>query len=1406
MSERIYFGKIREVIAPPNFIELQINSYKEFFQADVPAAQRKMVGLQAVFREFFPILGFDDKMSLDFVSYEMGEAKLDADESLREGETYCAPIYVTFRYKDEKSTRDEKVYMGEIPLMTERGNFVINGAERVVVSQLHRSSGIFFHEDTSKKEKVLYGFRVVPERGQYLECQFESNDIIYVYLDRRKKNRKVYATTLLRAIGYSKNEEIVDLFYKTETLSLKRSLDEEKLRKMAFVEDVWKVCLDEESKEWGIPDEAGLKKVVHRCAAYEVFRKKWEDSIRKWEASVKTWGEIEKTKKPMPAPPVVILPEVLEEYVPMAKWRDAVLEKTRKLSEGDETVSIGLPVLPEHPPLPEIVARAFARLDKKAVEELMDLGQKSVRVICVEDDEKLLKSLLTDPSWVDLGALDSLASNWDFQEERIRTQEEKALFHVYSKYRPGEPATVANARNAIKRLYFDPKRCDLGRVGRHKINVKLSLDQSNEERVLTKEDYVAALRYLLDLRKGKGLTDDIDHLGSRRIRTVAELLAYQCRVGLQRTERLVRERMSLNEPGEVHIMPSKLINPKSLSAVIRDFFGRSQLSQYMDQINPLSELTHKRRLSALGEGGLSRDRAGFEVRDVHPSHYGRICPIETPEGANIGLINSLATYARVNSFGFIETPYRKVQNSRVTDTIEYLSADQEEDKNIAQANTPIDAKGNIQTEVVDCRRNGEILKEERSKIHYMDVSPKQMISVAAGLIPFLEHDDANRALMGSNMQRQGVPLLISESPLVGTGLEARVAQDSKAVVLAEAAGIVASVTGDTIVITPDGNLPTEKRKQKTDRAAGVYYYKLRKFLRSNASTCITQKPFVVKKQKVNAGDVIADGPNTQAGELALGRNVLVAFMSWNGYNFEDAIMISQRVVKEDIYTSIHIDEFEIGARDTKLGPEEITRDIPNVSEEALKNLGPDGVIRVGAEIKPGDILVGKVTPKSETELAPEERLLRAIFGEKAADVKDTSLIVPSGTYGIVMDVKVSSKREVIRNKMTPAESKKQQRKIETEFQAKKEELHDQLTSALSNILLGEKIPLDVVNAESGEIIIPANRKITKLLLRKLSGVYNHVEIDPSPIRNKIREIIGQFEHRFEELEREKETNLGRIESGDDVDPGVIKQVKVYIASKRKLSVGDKMAGRHGNKGVVAKIVPEEDMPYLADGTPVDIVLNPLGVPSRMNVGQVLETHLGVAAKALGFKVATPAFDGIQEEKIREYLRDAKKVDGFTWVDETGKSVLYDGRTGEAFDQKVVVGYIYMLKLGHLVADKIHARAVGPYSLVTQQPLGGKAQYGGQRFGEMEVWALQAYGAAYTLQELLTVKSDDVQGRTRIYESIVKGDSALTAGTPESFNVLIKELQGLGLDVKVGESKRKHIPMDEYSREGGFRSK
>ena len=1266
-TERINFGKIKEIIAPPNLIELQTNSYTEFLQIDVAPNRRKNVGLQAVFKEVFPIESYDGKVMLDFHTYEIGEPKVDWLECLREGITFGAPLYVTFLLKDEKGAKEEKVFMGELPLMTPQGTFVINGAERVVVSQLHRSPGLAFEETIHPNGKRLQSFRIIPDRGSWYEAQFDTSDLLYVYLDRKKRRRKFLTTTFFRALAF----------------------------------------LDSDEKE----------------------RKKDAD-VRGTDA------------------------EILKMFYDI---HDLSIKEAEKLEDIGNKVLIEDAIDPDKGVL---VARAFEPLSKAVVKQIAELGVNKIKVVDTTSDEGIvIKCIKKDPT----------------------KNEEEALKDIYRRLRPGDPPTAANARALIKRLFFDAKRYDLGRVGRYKINQKLGFEDKGDSRILTKKDLIEATKYLLRLKKGEGRTDDIDHLGSRRIRTVGELLANQCRVGLARTERLVKERMTLFDQTVEAMTPQKLINPKALSAVIRDFFGRSQLSQFMDQINPLAELTHKRRLSALGPGGLSRDRAGFEVRDVHPSHYGRICPIETPEGPNIGLIASLATFARVNEFGFLETPYRKVSKGRVTNDIDYLTADREENFIIAQANAQIDDKGHFQTKTVTCRAKGEFVDIDPEKVDYMDVSPKQLVSVAAALIPFLEHDDANRALMGSNMQRQAVPLLVTEAPLVATGLEERVARDSRSVLAAVEGGKVAAINGNQVIITADGKLPDGKKKIKNDPANGVYVYPIRKFMRSNAATCINQKILIEKGDTVKKGQVIADGPCTQGGELALGRNVLCAFMPWNGYNFEDAILISERIVKEDIFTSIHIDEFEVGARDTKLGPEEITRDIPNLGEEALKNLGPDGVIRVGAEVKPGDILVGKITPKSETELAPEERLLRAIFGEKAADVKDTSLKVPSGTYGIIMDVKVSSKKESDKDRDKPptsTDNKRAAKQVSDEYKQKKDELSEQLTEALSNILLGEKIPLDVVNSETGEIIIPANRKITKTLLRKLALVYDRIEIDPSPIRNKINEIIGTFKKKFDELQMQYDEEMERAEAGDEVDVGIIKQVKVYIASKRKLSVGDKMAGRHGNKGVVARIVPEEDMPFLADGTPVEIVLNPLGVPSRMNVGQVLETHLGWAARLLGLKFSTPVFDGIKEKEIRGYLKEAK-------LPEHAKAMVYDGRTGESFDQEIVVGYIYMMKLGHLVADKIHARAVGPYSLVTQQPLGGKAQYGGQRFGEMEVWAMEAYGAAYTLQELLTVKSDDVQGRTRIYESIVKGDNTLEAGVPESFNVLVKEMQSLGLDVKVG---------------------
>src|ERR1044071_451014 len=960
-TERINFGKIKEIIAPPNLIELQTNSYRDFLQADQPPKKRKNTGLQAVFTEVFPIESYDGKCVLDFDSYEIGEPKNDWLECLREGITYGAPLYVTFKLKEEKGTKEEKGFMGELTLMTPQGTFVINGAERVIVSQLHRSPGLAFEATQHANGKTLHSFRIIPDRGSWYEAQFDTSDMLYVYLDRKKRRRKFLTTTFFRALGYGSDADILKLFYEIEELTVKEAEKLEDIQNKVLIEDAM---------------------------------------------------------------------------------------------DADKGI---------------VVARAFEPLSKAVVKQIAELGVTKIRVVdTTVDDGIVIKCMKKDPT----------------------KNEEEALKDIYRRLRPGDPPTAANARALIKRLFFDPKRYDLGRVGRYKIGQKLGLKEGADSRILTKEDLVAATKYLLRLKKGEGSLDDIDHLGSRRVRTVGELLANQCRVGLARTERLVKERMTLFDQGLDSMTPQKLINPKALSAVVRDFFGRSQLSQFMDQINPLAELTHKRRLSALGPGGLSRDRAGFEVRDVHPSHYGRICPVETPEGPNIGLIASLATFARVNDFGFIETPYRKVEKGRVTGHIDYLTADREEAYIVAQANAPIDERGNFTTDRVTCRCKGDFIDVEPARVDYMDVSPKQLVSVAAGLIPFLEHDDANRALMGSNMQRQAVPLIVTEAPLVATGLEERVARDSRAVIVAEESGKVASVSGNQIIITKDGKLPEGKKKIKTDPDKGIYVYQVRKFMRSNAATCINQKIVVRKGDAVKKGQVIADGPCTQGGELALGRNVLVAFMPWNGYNFEDAILISERIVKEDIFTSIHIDEFEVGARDTKLGPEEITRDIPNLGEEALKNLGPDGGIRVGAEVKPGDILVGKITPKSETELAPEERLLRAIFGEKAADVKDTSLKVPSGTYGIVMDVKVSSKKEG-EQKTTTAEDKRAAKQIEEDHRKKVDELRDQLTEALSNILLGEKIPLDVVNSETGEIIIPANRKITKTLLRKLAEQDEH---------------------------------------------------------------------------------------------------------------------------------------------------------------------------------------------------------------------------------------------------------------------------------------------------------------------------
>ena len=1268
MTKRVNFGKLADVLDIPDLVGVQLDSYFDFLQLDVPAAERKKQGLQEVFEEIFPIESFDKQLIIRFISYEVGDTKEEVVNCLKDGMTYGAPLYVNFELENRNNDEviPEKVFFGEIPVMTESGTFIINGAERVIISQLHRSPGICFEKAKHTSGRTLYSYRIIPDRGSWMEVQFDINDLIYIYLDRRRRRRKFLISTFLRAIGYETNEAILSAAYDVKDHSISSLLKVSDLDSYYLVDDI-----------------------------------------------VNSDG-------------IVLFDEL-------------------------------------------------SVLSESLLKQMQDADVKRIKTAyCPEANNYLINCLERDPS---------------------RTREE-ALKEIYKRMRPGDPPSVKNAELLIERLFFDIKRYDLGTVGRHKINEKLNLDIKSDVRVLVKEDLMAATKYVMNLRNTGGETDDIDHLGARRVRTVGELLQNHCRVGLLRTERLVREKMTLLNADETSITPYKLINPKAFVGVVRDFFARNQLSQFMDQTNPLSELTNKRRLSALGPGGLSRERAGFEVRDVHSSHYGRICPIETPEGPNIGLISSMSLYSQINDFGFLETPYRKVVDGKVTDQIDYLSGDKEEQYVIAQANAPIDEDGRFINNFVMSRYRGESEEHPKDEVNYMDVSPKQLVSAAAGIIPFLEHDDANRALMGSNMQRQAVPLLTTESPLVGTGLEQKIAVDSRAVKTSDRDGIVAEVSAEEIIVTSDG-LPAEETVDKEN----IGRFKLKKFMRSNAGTCINQSPIVRKGDKIVAGDVLADGAATEGGELALGKNVLVAFMPWCGYNFEDAIVISERMVKEDVYTSIHVEEFEITARETKLGSEEITRDIPNLSEDALRNLDANGIIRPGAEVFPGDILVGKITPKSETELAPEERLLRAIFGEKAADVKDSSLVVPSGKGGIVMDIRVEHQHDPNKANMTKSDLRRQIKIAKDNYKSKQSDLIEELCDRLADVLLGQKLPHHIYDGSSSkenQVLISSNRKVTRSALTKLSAKYDCWEMDDCHAKETIKGIIAQFEPRLKEIKLVRDESIEKLESGDPLETGEIKRVKVFIASKRKLQVGDKMAGRHGNKGIVAKIVSIEDMPFMADGRPVDIVLNPLGVPSRMNVGQVLETHLGWAAKILGMNIATPVFDGIPEEKIVSLMQEANdkllESDGvdYHWgfnenenheLVYDGKTNLFDGRTGDRFDQRVMVGMIYMLKLDHLVANKIHARAVGPYSLVTQQPLGGKAQHGGQRFGEMEVWALEAYGAAYTLQEMLTVKSDDVLGRARIYESIVKGQNILESGRPESFNVLVKEMQALGLDIR-----------------------
>ncbi len=1280
-AERKVFGKLQNTYDPPDLIEIQTKSYHEFLQEDVPPAKRADHGLQAIFKEIFPIQSYDGRYTLDFVKYRLEPAKYTCQEAMYESETYARPLVATFRLKDTNGeSTDEEVFLGEIPMMTDDGAFVINGAERVIVSQLHRSPGISTERMIHANGQPLLSVRIIPDRGSWIEIMFDTNDVMWCFMDQRRRRRKFFATTLLRALGYGSDEEILKLFYEFKTLDTSRKWTERDLHMLVMKEDL----VDTDSQN--------------------------------------------------------------------------------------------------------VIARRYDPVTPVMMEQVARAGLASVDVVDVSmDNGTLIKTLREDAK---IG---------------IRNGED-ALKDIYKRMRPGDPPSLENAKRLMHNLFFELSHYDLGYVGRHKINMKLGLSGQVPEELRTLHnsgmDVVESVRLLLDIFMGRKTVDDIDHLGNRRIRTMGELLENQCRVGLARTERLIRERMTMHDAASGQALtPARLVNAKSFSSVVTDFFTRSQLSQFMDQTNPLSGLAHKRRISALGPGGLSRERAGFEVRDVHPSHYGRICPIETPEGPNIGLISSLGLYARVNRFGFIETPYRVVKDGKVTDVVEYLPADVEEQYVIAQANAPLNADGTFAEKKVTCRYKTEFCDKPADQVQYMDVSPMQVISIAAGLIPFLEHDDANRALMGANMMRQGVPLLRSERPYVGTGLEGVAAKDSRVVVTAEEPGVVAYVSADVILTTADGSLPSSVEPNpknpdlydfEKEAKKGVRRYTLQKYRRCNAGTCFNQKPIVKHGQKVDVGDCLADGPATDQGELALGKNLLVAFMSWRGYNFEDAILVNERLVREDVLTSLHIVTFDCGARETKLGPEEITRDIPNVGEDALKNLDADGIVRVGAEVHPGDILVGKVTPKGETELTPEERLLRAIFAEKAADVRDTSLTVPPGTTGIVMAVKVTTGQELARASAGldgEKPSKKALREAEKKRKEKCAKVEAELAKALSGAFLGKKVSVDVLDADTTEPIIPANHKITKAQIVKLAKAHDRYQIKDSPERDQIDQIMEPFAAQFAEIDDAAD------ELNDDGftdlpnEGGVVKSVRVYLVDKKNLSVGDKMAGRHGNKGCISRILPSCDMPFLPDGTPVDIVLNPLGVPSRMNLGQLFETYLGLACRLCGFHAATPVFDGVQESEIDAALKEARaiqeKEEGeCAWINPDGKTVLYDGMTGEPFAQRVVVGVIYMLKLHHLVTDKIHARAIGPYSLVTQQPLGGKAQLGGQRMGEMEVWALEAYGVAYALQELLTVKSDDVQGRTRIYESIVKGQNVLESGMPESFSVLIHELRGLCIDMQL----------------------
>jgi DNA-directed RNA polymerase subunit beta len=1378
------FGHIREAAPIPNLIEVQKRSYDNFLKIDAGPEERKTQGLAQALSSVFPVRDFAGKAQLEFVDYEFEPPKYDVEECRQRGLTYSAPLKVTLRLVvwdiDEdtgaRSIRDIKeqdVYMGDMPLMTDHGTFIVNGTERVIVSQMHRSPGVFFDHDKGKTHssgKLLFASRVIPYRGSWLDFEFDAKDLVYVRIDRR---RKLPVTTMLMALDNDETAEKRDAAHAEELL------------------------LPPDQAE-GLSHEDILS-TFYEVEAYERSGDGW---TAPFDPSTLKQGKAASDIRDAETGEVVVKADSRITPRAIKKLQDSGVK--RRLADNEELMGRFIATDIINLSTGEIYAEAGAEIEEELLETLATAGIDNIDVLGIDH--------------VNVGPY--IRNTLQVDKNKTRYD---ALTDIYRVMRPGEPPTPESADQMFKSLFFDGERYDLSAVGRVKMNARLGLEAPDTQRVLRREDIMAIVKTLVDLKDGRGDIDDIDHLGNRRVRSVGELMENQYRVGLLRMERAIRERMSSVDIDAV--MPQDLINAKPAAAAVREFFGSSQLSQFMDQTNPLSEITHKRRLSALGPGGLTRERAGFEVRDVHATHYGRICPIETPEGPNIGLINSLATYARVNKYGFIETPYRKVIDGLVTDDVVYMSAMEEGRHTVAQANEPISAESHLVNELVDSRRGGEYALSPREQIDFMDVSPKQLVSVAAALIPFLENDDANRALMGSNMQRQAVPLLQSKAPLVGTGMESAVAKDSGATITAKRGGIVDQIDAMRIVVRAN--------EEESQGDTGVDIYTLQKFERSNQSTCITQRPLVRKGDRVAAGDIIADGPSTNLGDLALGRNVLVAFMPWNGFNFEDSIVISERIARDDVFTSIHIEEFEVMARDTKLGQEEITRDIPNVSEEALRNLDEAGIVYVGAEINPGDIMVGKVTPKGESPMTSEEKLLRAIFGEKAADVRDTSLKVPPGVTGTIVDVRVFSRRGVEKDERARAIDQSEIERLAKDRDDERGIITRSFNARLREVLGGQTVvsgPKGVAEVSKGAVIDAA------LLDAITPNQQRQITVEDDAVMQELEAFGRQFDESIKQLVDRFENKVEKLERGDELPPGVMKMVKVFVAVKRKLQPGDKMAGRHGNKGVVSTIVPMEDMPHLEDGTPVDIVLNPLGVPSRMNVGQILETHLGWACAGLGqqietmldsvaqgdkgmqdlrdkladiygpemnesdvkvlsddeilelsnnltegLPIATPVFDGARESDINGMLEKAN-------LPTSGQTRLIDGRSGEPFHRPVTVGFIYMLKLHHLVDDKIHARSIGPYSLVTQQPLGGKAQFGGQRFGEMEVWALEAYGAAYTLQEMLTVKSDDVSGRTKVYEAIVRGDDTFDAGIPESFNVLIKELRSLGLNVELQETE------------------